>query len=212
MRLIMIGAPGAGKGTQADILAKHFGVATISTGTLLREEITSGTELGKLAQSLIDDGNFVPDEVINPIAFQRITDADKADGYILDGYPRNLNQAKQFEEWGFQLDAVLYLNVNDDLVVNRLSGRRVCEKCGSTYHTVNQPSKNGEICEKCDGKIILRKDDRPETVRLRLDTYRQKTFPVLEFYREKGLLKEIVCLDGIQNTTDAILKVLEDEA
>ncbi len=211
MRLIMIGAPGAGKGTQAEVLAGHFGVPTLSTGALLRQEITSGTELGKLAQSLIDDGNFVPDEVINPLAFNYIQKADNAKGYILDGYPRNLAQAEQFEEWAFNLDAVIYLKVNDDAVVNRLSGRRVCDKCGNTYHAVNQPSARGEDCECCEGKLVQRKDDRPETVRLRLETYRQQTFPVIEFYKERGKLREVACTEDVQSTFELILKALEEQ-
>ncbi len=211
MKLILIGAPGAGKGTQAEILAEHFGAAVISTGTLLRDEITKGTELGKLAQSLIDDGNFVPDEVINPIAYERISQCQQ-NGYILDGYPRNVAQANQFEDWQFKLDAVIYLDVNDDEVVDRLSGRRVCDKCGATFHTQHQLSQNGESCDECDGKLVLRKDDRPETVRLRLDTYRQKTFPVIEFYEQRNLLLKITCVGGIENTTNLILKALEDKA
>ena len=210
MKLIIMGAPGAGKGTQAEIISERFDIPAISTGSVLRAAIKSGSDLGKLAKSLIDEGNFVPDEVINPIVQERIAKEDCENGFILDGYPRDLSQVIEFKSWNISIDRVLYINVSDDEIVNRLSGRRVCSECSETYHLVSQPSSAGDLCEACGGKLVIRKDDRPDTIRKRLQTYHEVTFPVIEHYRENGLLTEVFGVDSIENTTEKVLRVLEE--
>ncbi|MEG0542108.1 MAG: nucleoside monophosphate kinase, partial [Angelakisella sp.] len=176
-----------------------------------RDAIRSGSELGKLAKSLIDEGQFVPDHVINPVVEARISLPDCKDGFILDGYPRDLNQVKALEEMGVVVDKVLYLQLGDEAIIERLSGRRVCEDCGETYHVLYQPSSAGERCEKCGGKLIIRKDDRPETIRERLDIYHEVTYPVVEHYRKQGILVEVDSTGSVEATTEQTLRVLEDE-
>ena len=212
MKLILMGAPGAGKGTQAEVVSERLEIPAISTGSMLREEIKKGTKLGVLAKALIDEGNFVPDEVINQVVKNRIAQPDCANGFILDGYPRDLNQVKALEEMGVVVDKVLYVHLDDESIVQRLSGRRVCENCGETYHMLYQPSQAGERCEKCGGKLIIRKDDRPETIRERLETYHKVTYPVVQHYREKGLLAEVESSGSVEATTEQTLRVLEEEA
>ncbi|MEG1942463.1 MAG: adenylate kinase [Angelakisella sp.] len=210
MKLILMGAPGAGKGTQAEVISERFEIPAISTGSVLREAIRSGSELGKIAKSLIDEGKFVPDNIINPVVAARIAQPDCAGGFILDGYPRDLAQAEWLEEMGVQLDKVLFIHLSDEAIITRLSGRRICEDCGETYHILYQPSNSGERCEKCGGKLIIRKDDRPETIRERLDTFHRVTYPVVEYYREKGILLEVESAGTVEATTEQTLRVLED--
>lgn len=210
MKLILMGAPGAGKGTQAEAISECFAIPAISTGAMLREEIKSGSELGKLAKSLIDEGNFVPDDVINKVVKDRINQADCARGYILDGYPRDLNQAKALEQMGIAIDRVLYVHLGDEEIVKRLSGRRICQDCGETYHLEHQPSSLGDRCDRCGGKLVVRKDDRPETIRERLETYHRVTHPVVEYYRSKGLLVEVESAGSVEETTRKTLSILED--
>lgn len=211
MKLVLMGAPGAGKGTQAEVISERFEIPAISTGSVLRDAIRSGSELGKLAKSLIDEGQFVPDHVINPVVEARISLPDCKDGFILDGYPRDLKQVKALEEMGVEVDKVLYLQLGDEAIIERLSGRRVCEDCGETYHVLYQPSSAGERCEKCGGKLIIRKDDRPETIRERLDIYHEVTYPVVEHYRKQGILVEVDSTGSVEATTEQTLRVLEDE-
>ena len=211
MKLVLMGAPGAGKGTQAEVISERFEIPAISTGSVLRDAIRSGSELGKLAKSLIDEGQFVPDHVINPVVEARISLPDCKDGFILDGYPRDLKQVKALEEMGVKVDKVLYLQLGDEAIIERLSGRRVCEDCGETYHVLYQPSSAGERCEKCGGKLIIRKDDRPETIRERLDIYHEVTYPVVEHYRKQGILVEVDSTGSVEATTEQTLRVLEDE-
>lgn len=210
MKLILMGAPGAGKGTQAEVISERFEIPAISTGCVLREAIRGGSELGKLAKSLIDEGKFVPDHVINPVVEARISQPDCTGGFILDGYPRDLNQVYALEKMGVAVDKVLYLNLGDEAIMERLSGRRVCEDCGETYHASYQPSGAGERCEKCGGKLVIRKDDRPETIRERLDTFHEVTYPVVEYYRRRGLLLEVESAGTVEATTEQTLRVLED--
>lgn len=210
MKLILMGAPGAGKGTQAEVISERFDIPAISTGHVLREAIKSGSELGKLAKVLIDEGKFVPDHIINPVVEARIAQPDCADGFILDGYPRDLNQVKALEQMGVVIDKVLYIHLGDEAIMERLSGRRVCEDCGETYHALYQPSSGGERCEKCGGKLIIRKDDRPETIRERLETFHTVTYPVVEHYRRLGLLLEVESAGTVEATTEQTLRVLED--
>lgn len=211
MKLILMGAPGAGKGTQAEVISERYEIPAISTGSMLREEIKSGSELGALAKSLIDEGNFVPDEVINKIVQERISQPDCANGFILDGYPRDLHQVIALEQMGVEVNKVLYVHLDDQSIIERLSGRRVCENCGETYHLAFQPSSLGERCEKCGGKLIIRKDDRPETIRERLETYHEVTHPVVEHYRARGLLLQVESSGSVEATTEQTLRVLEEE-
>ena len=170
MNLILLGAPGAGKGTQGEIIQEHLDIPSISTGVILREAIRTGTPLGQQAKAIIDKGGLVPDEVVNGIVKERLAQEDCQDGFILDGFPRTLPQAKALDAMGVTIDKVLYLMVPDALIEERLCNRRVCEGCGATYHLINQPSSAGDLCEKCGSKLMTRKDDKPETIRERLST------------------------------------------
>lgn len=211
MKLILMGAPGAGKGTQAEVVSERFDIPAISTGSILREEIKSGSELGMLAKVLIDEGNFVPDEVINKVVQERLRQPDCTQGFILDGYPRDLNQVKALEEMGIVVDRVLYVHLGDQAIIERLSGRRVCENCGETYHLQYQPSATGELCELCGGKLVIRKDDRPETIKERLETYHRVTEPVIEHYRARGMLLQVESSGSVEATTEQTLRVLEED-
>lgn len=210
MKLILMGAPGSGKGTQAEVISERFEIPAISTGAILREEAHRGTELGLRAKTLIDEGNFVPDEMMGKIIETRLRQSDCANGFILDGYPRNLQQVKCLDAMGVEIDRVLYVHLDDEVIIERISGRRVCDNCGETYHLSFQPSAGGELCEKCGGKLVVRNDDRPETIRERLETYHEVTYPVVELYRQRGLLLEVESSGSIEATTEQTLRVLED--
>lgn len=211
MKLILMGAPGAGKGTQAEVVSERFEIPAISTGSMLRAAIKSGSELGKLAKSLIDEGNFVPDNIMNRMVKDRISQPDCANGFILDGYPRDLSQVKALEQMGITIDRVLYVYLDDEAIIQRLSGRRVCENCGATYHILHQTSASGDRCELCGGLLVTRKDDRPETIRDRLSIYHKNTYPLVEYYREKGILVEVSSAGSVEATTEETLRVLEDD-
>jgi len=211
MNLILLGAPGAGKGTQGEIIRERLEIPSISTGVILREAIKAGTELGKKAKAIIDQGGLVPDEVVNGIVKERLAQEDCKNGFILDGFPRTLPQAQALDQMGFAIDKVLYIQVPDALIEERLGNRRVCESCGATYHLINQPSSAGELCEKCGGRLIVRKDDKPETIRERLATYHQMTEPLVEYYRRQGKLFEIDGSTTIEAATEATLRVLEGQ-
>lgn len=211
MNLILLGAPGAGKGTQGEIIQEHLDIPSISTGVILREAIRTGTPLGQQAKAIIDKGGLVPDEVVNGIVKERLAQEDCQDGFILDGFPRTLPQALALDAMGVTIDKVLYLMVPDALIEERLCNRRVCEGCGATYHLINQPSSAGDLCEKCGGKLIVRKDDKPETIRERLATYHQMTEPLAAYYREQGKLWEIDGSTTIEAATEATLRVLEGQ-
>lgn len=211
MKLILMGAPGAGKGTQAEVISERYEIPAVSTGSILRAEIKSGSELGKVVKSLIDEGNFVPDEIINPIVKKRVSQPDCVGGFILDGYPRDMSQVKALEQMGIEIDKVLYVQLDDQSIIERLSGRRVCENCGETYHMLYQTSQAGERCEKCGGKLIVRKDDRPETIKERLVTYHQVTYPVVEHYRRQGKLVQVDSSGSVEATTEQTLRVLEED-
>ena len=209
MKLIFLGAPGAGKGTQADIFAAKLGIPTISTGNILRAAIADGTETGKKAKSFMDAGQLVPDEVILNIVKERLEQPDCQKGYILDGVPRTLAQAQALETMGVTFDKVVSLEVSDDSIVSRMSGRRVCAKCGVPYHIAAKPPKVAGVCDACGGELIQRKDDAAETVLDRLRVYHAETEPLKAFYAERGLL-ETVKGDGgsIEETTQAVCQVL----
>jgi len=209
MKLILLGAPGAGKGTQAEILSDRLHIPTISTGNILRAAVKNGTPTGLKAKAFMDAGQLVPDEVIIGIISERLTEPDCKDGYILDGVPRTLAQASALEKAGITFDAVVSIEISDETIMERMSGRRVCESCGASYHVVAVPPKREGVCDRCGGKLVQRKDDAPETVKSRLDVYHSETEPLKAFYAERGLLKSVENQSGVEATTAAILKALE---
>lgn len=208
MKLIMLGAPGAGKGTQAEILSKKLNVPTISTGNILRAAVKAGTPIGLKAKSYMDAGGLVPDDVIIGIVAEALQGPDCAKGYILDGVPRTIPQAQAMEEQGVEIDWALDLEVDDSTIVARMSGRRTCPACGAAYHIVNNPPAKEGICDQCGGELTIRQDDAPETVKKRLDTYHAQTEPLIAFYRERGKLKTVENQPIIQATTAEIYKAL----
>ena len=207
MKLILLGAPGAGKGTQAEILCRRLGIPTISTGNILRAAIKDSTPTGLKAKSFIDSGALVPDEVIIGIVDERLAKADCKDGYILDGVPRTIAQAEALEKAGIGFDAVVSIEISEEEILRRMNGRRVCEACGSSYNVVSIPPRVEGICDNCGGKLIQRKDDTPETVRERLKVYHTETEPLVDFYAARGLLRS-VSADTKDATTRAILDAL----
>ncbi|MGN0707224.1 MAG: adenylate kinase [Faecalibacterium sp.] len=209
MNLILLGAPGAGKGTQAEIICAKLGIPTISTGNILRAAVKDGTEMGLKAKSYMDAGALVPDEVIIGILNERLAQEDCAKGFILDGVPRTIAQAEAIETMGIRIDKVLELSVPDEVIINRMSGRRVCEKCGASYHIVSKQSKVEGVCDACGGKLVIRKDDEPATVLDRLKAYHEQTEPLVDFYRQRGKLAVIPYADSIEENTAAIMKALE---
>lgn len=209
MKLIMFGPPGAGKGTQTDILCRRYGIQKISTGDALREVIRSGSELGQQVKGLMDQGKFVPDEIVTEIIRDRVSSPDCANGFILDGFPRNLAQAEALLNMGIRMNKALLINVPDEVLVERVQGRVVCSKCGASYHVTNNPPQEEGVCDKCGGCLEARSDDRPETVQARLKTYHELTDPVVDFYRGRGILSEIDGTADIETATAEILKILE---
>ena len=208
MKLILLGAPGAGKGTQADILCEKLDIPTISTGNILRAAVKNGTPTGLKAKAFMDAGQLVPDEVIIGIISERLQEPDCAGGYILDGVPRTIAQAEALEKAGIVFDSVVSLEVSDETIMERMSGRRVCPDCGASYHVVAVPPKSEGVCDKCGGKLIQRKDDAPETVKSRLEVYHKETEPLKAFYAERGLLKTVENQPSVETTSQAILRVL----
>lgn len=208
MKLILLGAPGAGKGTQAEILCKELNIPTISTGNILRAAIKNGTPTGLKAKSFMDAGQLVPDEVIIGIVTERLAEADCAGGYILDGVPRTIAQAEALEQGGIKFDAVVSIEISDETILERMSGRRVCESCGASYHLVAVPPKTPGVCDSCGGKLVQRKDDAPETVKARLEVYHKETEPLKDFYAKRGLLKSVENQATVAGTTEAILRAL----
>ena len=208
MKLILLGAPGAGKGTQAEILCKELNIPTISTGNILRAAIKNGTPTGLKAKAFMDEGKLVPDEVIIGIINERLAEDDCSNGYILDGVPRTIAQAEAMEKAGIVFDHVISIEIADETIVNRMGNRRVCEDCGASYHLVAVPPKVEGVCDKCGGKLIQRKDDAPETVKARLDVYHQETEPLKGFYAERGLLRSVDDQPSVAETSKGILKVL----
>ena len=208
MKLILLGAPGAGKGTQAEILCKELNIPTISTGNILRAAIKNGTPTGLKAKAFMDEGKLVPDEVIIGIINERLAEEDCSNGYILDGVPRTIAQAEAMEKAGIVFDHVISIEIADETIVNRMSNRRVCEDCGASYHLVAVPPKVEGVCDKCGGKLIQRKDDAPETVKARLDVYHQETEPLKGFYAERGLLRSVDDRPTVAETSKGILEVL----
>ena len=208
MKLILLGAPGAGKGTQADILCKELDIPTISTGNILRAAIKNGTPTGMKAKAFMDEGKLVPDDVIIGIITERVAEEDCKNGYILDGVPRTIAQAEALEKAGIVFDAVVSIEISDEVIMERMSGRRVCEACGASYHLVAVPPKQEGVCDKCGGKLVQRKDDAPETVKARLEVYHKETEPLKAFYAQRGLLKSVENQPSVAETSQAILHAL----
>lgn len=208
MKMLIMGAPGSGKGTQSEILVKKLGIPTISTGAMLRSAMTEGTEVGNEAAKYINDGNLVPDSVMIDLVLDRISKDDCKDGYILDGFPRTLAQAEAMTKANIDIDVALMINVDDEDIIARIGGRRVCSKCGATYHTKFKPSSKGDVCEQCGGKLEIRADDAPETVISRLETYHSMTAPVVDYYGKMGKLVTVNAVEGVEETTELVLKAL----
>ena len=208
MNLIMLGAPGAGKGTQAAILNQRLGIPTISTGNILRAAVKDGTPIGLKAKEYMDHGHLVPDEVIIGIINERLQAEDCKKGYILDGVPRTIAQAEALDKAGIVFDAVINLEISDEEILQRMSGRRVCEKCGASYHVVAIPPKVEGVCDACGGALVQRADDAPKTVASRLEVYHRETEPLKEYYAKKGNLKEIFNQATVEGTTQKILEAL----
>ena len=208
MKLILVGPPGAGKGTQAERLSKILNIPTISTGNILRAAMKARTPLGLAITEAMDAGHLVSDDLVIRIVEERVTHEDCANGYILDGMPRTLAQAEALERAGFQFDAALLLEVSDEEIMQRMSGRRVCENCGDSYHVTAVPPKVEGVCDDCGGKLVRRPDDEPETVKERLEIYHKETEPIIGFYAERGLLKPVECTSDVDETLQAILHAL----
>ena len=208
MNLILLGAPGAGKGTQAEILVKKLSIPAISTGNMLREAIANGTELGKKAKQHMDEGSLVPDELILGIVADRVAQPDCSKGYILDGMPRTLAQAEALENMGIKIDHVVSIEVDDAVIEGRMTGRRVCPKCGASYHIVANPPKMEGICNACGSELTIRKDDAPETVRKRLEVYHATTEVLKEFYGKLGRLCIVEGNQPIEKANEEILKAI----
>ena len=207
IKLILLGAPGAGKGTQAEIISKKLSIPAISTGNMIREAIAAGTEMGKNAKEFIDSGALVPDEVVIGIIKDRLAADDCANGFILDGFPRTVPQAQALDAMGVEITDVLSIEVADEKIIERMGGRRVCKKCGASYHIVFNPSENGEFCS-CGEELSIRSDDAPEVVAKRLDTYHTMTEPLKDFYEKKGLLKLVYGQEKLEDTTALTMAAL----
>ncbi len=208
MRLVLIGPPGAGKGTQAQYIASHLSIPKISTGDIFRDNVKNSTELGRLAKEYMDKGDLVPDEVTIAMVRDRLTEDDAQEGFLLDGFPRNVPQAEELKkilsEWGTKLDLVLELVVDNDEVVRRLAGRRTCRRCGKVWHVLFD-EKRDDICDDCGGELFQRDDDREETVRHRLEVYQEQTAPLVSFYADEGLLVGIDATGPVEDVTGRAL-------
>lgn len=213
MKIIMLGAPGAGKGTHAKKITEKFGIPAISTGDIFRENIKNGTELGKKAKEYMDAGNLVPDELVCDLVVDRLKQDDCKNGYILDGFPRTIPQAEALTaalaKNDDAIDYALEIFIEDQAIIDRMSGRRVCKSCGATYHVVNIPPKTEGVCDECDGELIVRDDDAPETVKKRLDVYHEQTAPLIDYYKKQGILKVIDGSNGLDTCFEEICGILE---
>ena len=210
IRLILLGAPGAGKGTQAEKISAEFNIPAISTGAIIREAIAAGTEMGKSAKSYIERGALVPDEVVIGIIKDRLAESDCEGGFILDGFPRTVPQAAALDEMGVSITDVISIEVSDERIIERMGGRRVCKKCGATYHVVFNPSPKGDNGGVCGEALTIRADDDPAVVRSRLDVYHEQTEPLKDFYAKKGLLKIVEGQEKLEDTTALTFKALEN--
>ena len=213
MKIIMLGAPGAGKGTQAKKIAEKYGIVHVSTGDIFRVNLKGGTELGMKAKSYMDQGKLVPDDVTIAMLLDRIGEADCANGYVLDGFPRTIPQAESLTEVldkrGEKIDYVIDVDVPDEAIIDRMSGRRACVSCGATYHTVHNAPKTEGVCDACGGKLVLREDDKPETVKRRLSVYHEQTQPLIEYYQKAGILASVDGTQDLNKVFEDIVSVLE---
>ncbi|MBO5356998.1 MAG: adenylate kinase [Clostridia bacterium] len=209
LKLIFLGAPGAGKGTQSDIVAEKYGIPTISTGVMIREAIKNNTEMGIQAKAYAENGKLVPDEVVIGIIGERLAKDDCQNGFILDGFPRTVPQAEALDKMGVEINCVVSIEVADEKIVERMSGRRSCAKCGATYHIVYNPSKDGANCDKCGEALSIRKDDAPEVVLDRLNVYHNQTEPLKDFYGKKGVLVLVEGQEKVEDTTRLTLSAIE---
>ena len=208
MNLIFLGAPGAGKGTQAEKVCDLLKIPAISTGNILREAVKNGTEMGQKAKSYMDAGNLVPDDVIIGIVKERLAQSDCENGFVLDGVPRTVAQAEALDEAGVRIDRVVNIQVEDDAIVRRMSGRRVCSDCGASYHTDYKPSKIDGVCDKCGGKLVIRKDDQESIVKDRLPVYHDLTEPLIAYYEKKGVLKTVIGQERVEDTSELVRRAL----
>ena len=210
MNLILLGAPGAGKGTQAEKICEHYNIPAISTGNIIRAALKNGTEMGLKAKSYMDAGQLVPDEVVIGIIKDRLAEDDCKGGFILDGFPRTIPQAQALEDMGINIDKVVDIEVPDETITARLSGRRVCAKCGNSYHMIYKFPKVEGVCDACGGELVQRKDDAPETVKARLVEYHEMTEPLKDFYGKLGKLKIVEGQEEVEDTTALVFAALED--
>lgn len=214
--VILLGAPGAGKGTHAKRLSSLLGIPHISTGDIFREEMEKNSELGQEVRRYVEKGELVPDEVVNQIVKKRLSQDDCKKGFILDGYPRTLQQAEALEqilkELSLPLKKVINLVVSEEEIIRRLSGRRICRNCGAIFHIVNMPPKKEGICDYCGGELYQRDDDKPEAIRHRLAVYHKQTEPLIRFYEEKGLLVNVNCEVPLEQSVEEIVKILQDDS
>ena len=209
MKIILLGAPGAGKGTQAEVICNRYNIPAISTGNIIREALKTGTEMGLKAKSYMESGALVPDEVVIGIIKERIVKDDCKDGFILDGFQRTIPQAEALDKMGIVIDKVIDIEVPDEKIINRMSGRRVCEKCGASYHLEYKKPKVEGICDACSGTLIQRKDDHPDTVKSRLDVYHSETEPLKDYYEKQGKLTVVEGQEEIEDTTRLLIEALE---
>jgi len=201
MKVIFLGAPGSGKGTQAENLSEKLGIPTISTGVIFREAIAAGTDLGKKAKEYMDKGELVPDEIVIGVIKERLGEPDCANGFILDGFPRTVAQGEYLEKSGVIIDLVIDIHVPDEKISERLGGRRMCPTCGRSYHVVYKPSHRGDTCGGCESRLIIRDDDKPEVILERLKTYHELSAPLKDFYGNKGILKTVIGQEEVADTT-----------
>ena len=210
MNIIFLGAPGAGKGTQAENAGERLNIPNISTGEILREAIKTKTETGLKAKEYMDKGGLVPDDIVIGILKERLAQPDCGNGFILDGFPRTLAQAEYLEKSGVKIDLAVNIHVPDEKITERMSGRRTCPSCGASYHVIYKPSHRGDICGKCESKLIIRDDDKPEVVLSRLETYHKQTAPLLDFYGKKGVLQTVVGQEEVADTTALTLEIINN--
>lgn len=210
MKLILLGAPGAGKGTQAEKIVEKLGIPAISTGNIIRAALKAGTEMGLKAKSYMDAGQLVPDDVVIGIIKDRLEEEDCKNGFILDGFPRTIPQAQALEDMGVSIDKVIDIEVSDETITSRLSGRRVCSKCANSYHMLYKKPKAEGVCDACGGELIQRKDDAPETVLARLEEYHKMTEPLKDFYNKLGKLVVVEGQEEVADTTALVFAALED--
>ncbi len=209
MKIMFLGAPGAGKGTQAENVSAAFGIPAISTGAMIREAIKNGTEMGKAAKAYSESGALVPDEVVIGIIKERLEADDCKNGFILDGFPRTVVQAEALDQMGIEMDVVVSIEVDDQRIVDRMSGRRVCPLCGASYHVASKPSADGKTCDKDGAELTMRKDDAPDVVLSRLKVYHEQTEPLKDYYQAKGKLKLVEGQEKVEDTTRLTLEAIK---